>query len=100
MAVTTEQGGSIGLRLQLLRAARRENQIEMARALGISQKTLSDFERGVSSPRINQLEAACKMWGMTLAEFLSFPLPPSGYSDSGGSRVFLNREPHPVLLAS
>lgn len=52
------------------------SQKKAAELLGISNKTLSNWENGVSIPNIQQVEAICKLYGRKLDEINFLPRNP------------------------
>ncbi len=62
-----------------MRAARvnaNYTQAETAEKLGVSKGTVSRWESGKSSPRVEQMSMLCKLYKITLGDvFLPFELP-------------------------
>lgn len=65
----------VSIRLRELREARGLTQVELADAIGVSQKTISLLESG-RKPRadLDQLTDLCRELGVTMAELV--PVPP------------------------
>jgi len=53
------------LKLKELRARRNLSQDEMAKDLGISKKTLSNYETGKTMPSDDRIRKICKVYGVT-----------------------------------
>ncbi len=59
--------------LRLLRAAREKagiTQVQLAKKLGLTQSFVSKIERGDRRLDIVQLRTVCKLFGLTLGEFV------------------------------
>ena len=67
MAIFTLKGARVNAGL---------TQKEAARDLSISNKTLSNWEKGVSVPNIQQVNALCKLYGRTIDEINFLPANP------------------------
>lgn len=59
------------MRKMTLKAARVNaglTQKDAANALGVSEQTLSNHERGISEPRVSMIEKICKLYGVKQEE--------------------------------
>lgn len=59
-----------------LKAARTNaglKQMDVCKAIGISQGALSRWEHGVSEPGINQAKALCKLYKVSIDEVIFLP---------------------------
>ncbi len=62
-----------------LRAARVNaglTQKEVANKLEISNKTLSNWESGKAMPKVDKIDALCKLYGRTYDEIIFLPVNP------------------------
>src|SRR5690242_12847673 len=72
------------------------NQSQLAEALGVRQKTVSDWERGTARPRPAHMKNLCDVLGVTPDELLAALEPgrhhtPSLYPEIRDAQVALNR---------
>ena len=67
MAIFTLKGARVNAGL---------TQKEAAKDIGVSNKTLSSWERGTSVPNIQQVDALCKLYGRTIDEINFLPTNP------------------------
>lgn len=56
--------------LKILRVMARKTQAEAAEAVGVSQVTVSDWERGEYKPSANAREKLAEAYGVSLAEIV------------------------------
>jgi transcriptional regulator with XRE-family HTH domain len=61
--------------LRTLREERNLKQREAAEALGVSNKILSSYERGISQPPIGMLKKICAFYGVSSDELLGLETP-------------------------
>jgi transcriptional regulator with XRE-family HTH domain len=66
---------TLGDMLRTLREERSLKQCEAANALGISNKILSSYERGISQPPIGMLKKICAFYGVSSDELLGLERP-------------------------
>lgn len=59
----------IGKKIQALRKTRGMTQIQLADALGLERASISNYETGRRYPSLVQLEAICKVLGVSLEYF-------------------------------
>lgn len=76
--MTDPRQNVVAARLRMLRSQRPEiSQDRLATALGVSQNAVGRWERGLSTPRANQIAGICDLYGIS-ADFLigrsDFPL--------------------------
>lgn len=57
---------NIGKKLKRIREELRYTQIVAANKIGINNKTLSDYERNISKPDIDTLNAICKFYNVSI----------------------------------
>jgi transcriptional regulator with XRE-family HTH domain len=60
----------IGKRIQAARKAKKKTQDEVAAAVGLTKKTISEWERGLKQPGLLNILAFCKFLGITVDELL------------------------------
>ena len=56
--------------IRLLREQQNMTQVELADAVGISQKEISSYETGVKSPRVNVAVVIADVLGVTIGELV------------------------------
>lgn len=54
-----------GYKLKIVREEKGLSQVDVAEKLGLSQKTISSWEKGRTNPKFGQLTALCKIYGCT-----------------------------------
>ncbi len=60
----------IGKHIQAARKAKKKTQDEVAEAVGLTKKTISEWERGLKQPGLLNILAFCKFLGITVDELL------------------------------
>lgn len=60
----------IGRRIQAVRKTKKKTQDEVAEAIGITKKTISEWERGLKQPGLLNILHFCKFLGITVDELL------------------------------
>ena len=68
--MTKQQRNDMGLRIKLRRTALRLKQVELAKAVGISQTSMSDCERGKFTVSIDTLSNIATALKTTMCELL------------------------------
>jgi transcriptional regulator with XRE-family HTH domain len=66
----------IGQRVRTLREARGWSQRELARRVGLTSKTISNYERGergVKEPPLSTVQALAEVFGVTVIDLLGEP---------------------------
>lgn len=63
--------GKITLRAARVNAGLKQK--EAAKALGVSNKTLSNWENGLSTPKANQIDPICVLYGVTYDNLIFLP---------------------------
>jgi transcriptional regulator with XRE-family HTH domain len=66
---------TLGDMLRTLREERNLKQREAAEALGVSNKILSSYERGISQPPIGMLKKICAFYGVSSDKLLGLERP-------------------------
>ena len=65
----------LGKRIKAIRKEKKKTQEEIAAAIRISQKTISEWERGLIHPGILNMHNYCMFLGITLDELLDVKKP-------------------------
>ncbi len=65
----------IGRYIQAARKAKKKTQDDVANAIGITKKTISEWERGLKQPGLLNILHFCKFLGITVDELLELHPP-------------------------
>lgn len=62
---------NVGQRIKELRKQNNMDQLELAKRLNVSNKTISSWEQNRTQPKMEMIEAMCKIFQCTKADFVS-----------------------------
>ena len=64
-------GMTIGQKIKELRIENNLSQMQLSKSIGVSQKAVDYWERGINEPKASYIMALVRFWGLTFDEFFA-----------------------------